>query len=175
MAILGRVVAAALLVGAVSAAAYAVGHATRKDAGNLDRVLASSSQRKAGGHAAPAARRRASKHRHASRPRRPVKRGRTVVAVLNATTAPGLARGVADKLTAAGFARGAVTNDGRTRSATKVLYAPGKRGDALDVAKVLRIRRGEVSSIDGATRALAGERATVVVSIGADRAQSPSR
>ncbi|MEA2359026.1 MAG: LytR cell envelope-related transcriptional attenuator [Solirubrobacteraceae bacterium] len=175
LAILGRVVVTVLLVGAVAAAAYAVGHATRKDPGHLDRVLAASSKPKAPAHAAPASRRGAPKHRHAAGPRRPVDRRRVVVAVLNATTAPGVARTASDTLTAAGFARGAVTNDGRTRSATKVLYAPGNRDGALDVAKVLRIGGGAVRSIDGATRALAGTGAAVVVSVGSDRAQPPGR
>jgi hypothetical protein len=179
LAFLGRLVGAALLVGAVSGAAYAVGHATRKDPGHLDRALASSSKPRAAAGATPAStpapRRGAAKRHHAAAPRRPVDRGRIVVAVLNATTTPGVARTASDALTAAGFARGSVTNDGRTRSATKVLYAPGNRDGALAAAKVLRLRGGAVRSIDAATRALAGSGAGVVVSVGADRAQSPGR
>ncbi|MEA2250868.1 MAG: hypothetical protein QOG70_1110 [Solirubrobacteraceae bacterium] len=177
LAFLGRLVGAALLVGAVSGAAYAVGHATRMDPGHLDRALASSSGPRAAARAtpAPSPRRGAAERRRAAAPRRAVDRGSVVVAVLNATTTPGVARTASDALTAAGFARGTVTNDGRTRSATRVLYAPGNRDGALAAAKVLRLRGGAVRSIDAATRALVGTGAGVVVSIGADRAQPPGR
>ena len=56
--------------------------------------------------------------------------------MLNGTTIPGLARGVANKIQTDGFRIGNVTNaTDQSRSATLVLYAPGRKSAALSVAK----------------------------------------
>jgi hypothetical protein len=54
-------------------------------------------------------------------------KGDTTVAVLNGTTFQGLARGIADKLLAAGYKIGTVSNaPDQQRSATQVAYQRGK-------------------------------------------------
>jgi hypothetical protein len=103
-----------------------------------------------------------------------VNRGGTVVAVLNGTTFTGLARSASDKLTAAGFKPGVVTNDttNQTRSATAIFYADkSQRPAALEVAKIIGIGTDAVQPLDQSTRTLAGEDADVVVSVGADQAR----
>jgi hypothetical protein len=101
-----------------------------------------------------------------------VDRGSVVVAVLNATTVSGLARGAADKLTAAGFAPGLVSNDRKVRTTTSVFYAPGSRGPALEVAKVIGVKQDAVRRVDPRTHSLVGADAKVVVTVGSDRARS---
>ncbi len=66
------------------------------------------------------------------------------LAVLNGTTVTGLARGAADKLTAKGYNEpNVVTNDptNQTRAVTQIYFDPKARAAALDVAKILGVRR----------------------------------
>jgi hypothetical protein len=180
-----RLVGLVLLVGAVSASAYAVGHATRKDEGNLDEVLAASSRKSqaAGTRASRASRTpsaasaehrrstRASKAKRKSASQK-VDRGSTVVAVLNATNTSGVARTAANKLTDAGFAPGLVSNDPKLRAATSVFYVPGNRNAAVEVAKIVSVKQDAVRAVDPRTRSLIGADAKVVVTVGSDRARS---
>jgi LytR cell envelope-related transcriptional attenuator len=180
-----RLIGLVLLVGAVSASAYAVGHATRKDDGNLDKVLAASSRKSqaAGtrvsrasrapshGSAEPRRSTRASKAKHKPGARK-VDRGSIVVAVLNATNTSGVARTAAEKLTAAGFAPGRVSNDPKLRAATSVYYAPGNRNAAAEVATFVDVKQDAVRAVDPRTRSLIGADAKVAVTVGSDRARS---
>jgi hypothetical protein len=102
-----------------------------------------------------------------------VDRAKVTVAVLNGTTVVGLARSASDKLLAAGFKGGRVTNDttNQTRSATAVFYTPGNKAAALEVAKAIKVGRDAVLPIDQSTRVLAGNDAQVVVTVGSDQAQ----
>ena len=102
-----------------------------------------------------------------------VDRGKVTVAVLNGTTFTGLARSASDKLTRAGFKPGTVTNDttNQSRSATAVFYADNQKNAALEVAKLIGVGRDAVQQIDANTRAVAGQDADVVVSLGADQAR----
>jgi LytR cell envelope-related transcriptional attenuator len=101
---------------------------------------------------------------------------RQTVAVLNATTAPGLARGVANRLQNAGVRIGTVTNAAtQDRPSTCVLYAPGHEQAARRVAAVLDLPPDAViGAAAAADRAVAGPGATVVVLVGADQDTSPS-
>src|SRR5690606_17224972 len=97
-------------------------------------------------------------------------RSQTTVAVLNGTTIPGLARGVANKIQQDGFRIGNVTNAAdQTRSATLVLFAPGRRAQALDVARSIGLSSDVVEPLDSGNRVIAGESAAVVVVVGADQ------
>jgi hypothetical protein len=175
-----RLVGLLLLVGAVSASAYAVGHATRKDQRDLEKVLAASSRTSQDADArvkpaSPARSRRSTRARNGAKkeaPQQKVDRGTIVVAVLNATNASGLARGAADKVTAAGFAPGLVSNDPKVRGTTTVFYARGNRRSALEVAKVVDVKQDAVRPVDARTRSLVGADAKVVVTVGSDRARS---
>jgi hypothetical protein len=96
-------------------------------------------------------------------------RGGFTIAILNGTAVPGLARGVANRLQYAHFEVGNVTNAAdQTRAATSILYAPGQRGEARAVARVLSVAADAVQPVDRANRVIAGERASVVVVVGAD-------
>jgi LytR cell envelope-related transcriptional attenuator len=183
--ILWRLVGLVLLVGAVSASAYAVGHATRKDDRDLGKVLAASSRKsQAAGirvsrasrapSAGSAEHRRSTKASKAKRKSASQKviRGSIVVAVLNATNTSGVARGAADKLTAAGFGTGLVSNDPKLRATTSIFYAPGNRDAAVEVAKIVDVKQDAVRPVDPRTRSLIGADAKVVVTVGSDRARS---
>jgi hypothetical protein len=99
-------------------------------------------------------------------------RSRIVVAVLNGTTVAGLARTTADRIQQAGYRRGTVADAAdQQRSATVVSYAPGHRREALAIARIVKVGRDAVEPIDPTTQAVAGPRATVVVTVGADRTQ----
>jgi hypothetical protein len=99
-----------------------------------------------------------------------VQRGTTTVAVLNGTTTPGLAATVSDQLSRGGFKRGNVTNAAdQQQSQTAVLYAPGFKSAADEVASLLKLR--SVQPIDPGTQAIAGSDAQVVVTVGTDRTQ----
>lgn len=89
------------------------------------------------------------------------------VAVLNGTTVDGLAADVGDTLTAEGYQLGTVTNGAdQARAESVVLFAPGARPEAEDVARRLNI--GQREPIDAESQDLAGD-ASVVVVTGADR------
>jgi hypothetical protein len=180
-----RLVSVVLLVGAVSASAYAVGQATSKDHADLEKVLAAAdkrSQRAAvRSSAASQAQSRSSERRQSTHarpktaspnaPAKKVDRGSIVVAVLNATTVSGLARGMSEKLAAAGFAPGLAADDSRARATTTVLYAAGNRPQGHEVAKVVEVGRAHVRPMDATTRSLVGGQAKVVITVGSDRAR----
>jgi hypothetical protein len=95
------------------------------------------------------------------------------LAVLNGTTATGLARAVADELTSVGYgAPKLVTNDPTNQSQTRttIYYEGGHRTDALGVASCLHVGHDRVVRMDVATRELAGS-ADVAVVVGADWAR----
>ncbi len=98
------------------------------------------------------------------------------VAVLNGTAASGLAHRTALRLASAGYREGTIaTASDQTRTATVVAYMPGHRGDALQVAKTLKLGSASVQPVDQSTQAVACPpssacTATVVVTVGADLA-----
>jgi LytR cell envelope-related transcriptional attenuator len=92
------------------------------------------------------------------------------VAVLNATTMPGLARGVATRLQRTGVKIGNVTNDARQdASATVVTYAPGHVRAAIRVAARLQLGDTVLRPATSAERAIGGHQAAVIVVVGADQ------
>jgi hypothetical protein len=95
------------------------------------------------------------------------------LAVLNGTTTTGLARAVADELTALGYSEPiVVTNDvsNQARARTTVYFERGHREDALGVASCLHIGSDRVQPMDASERTLA-DRAQVAIFVGADRAR----
>ena len=99
----------------------------------------------------------------------PVAPSAVTFSVLNGTTVSGLAKRVADKLEAAGYRRGNVTNATQQQKAeSAVLYADGARRAALAVARRLKV--AQIERIDPQSQALAGD-ATVVVIVGGDQAR----
>jgi hypothetical protein len=92
------------------------------------------------------------------------------VAVLNGTTVPGLARGVANRIQTKGFKIGNVTNaSDQSRSATIVEYDQGSRSQALAVARLIGVGADAVEPMGAGTRVIAGQDAPVVVTVGADQ------
>jgi sarcosine oxidase gamma subunit len=105
-----------------------------------------------------------------------LKPGAYTVAVLNGTTTPGLARGVANRLQGAKFKTGTVTNAAdQSHSATLVQYAPAHKGEALAVAKAIDVKSDAIQPLDQGARSLAGTDALVVVTVGQDQNQSPQQ
>jgi hypothetical protein len=99
-----------------------------------------------------------------------VQRGNITVAVLNGTTTPGLAATVSDQLSRGGFKRGNVTNAAdQQQSTTAVLYAPGFKSAADEIAQLLKLK--SVQPIDPGTQAIAGSEAQIAVMVGTDRTQ----
>jgi hypothetical protein len=97
--------------------------------------------------------------------------GNVKVAVLNGTTVSGLAGQLAEEVEANGFVVGAVANSAdqeQQRAESVVLFAPGHEREATAVSRRLKINQRQ--AIDAASQELAGD-ATVVVIVGADRAQ----
>jgi hypothetical protein len=97
----------------------------------------------------------------------------TSIAVLNGTKVTGLARAIADELTANGYAEpNVVTNDttNQNRSTTEIFYEDGHRNEAFSVASCLEVRFDHVRAMNANARALA-DRAQVVVFVGADKAR----
>jgi hypothetical protein len=104
------------------------------------------------------------------------KPGTYVVAVLNGTAVPGLARGVATRLQNTKYKIGNVTNaSDQTHSATLVQYAPGHLAEAQSVAKAIDVGRDAIQQVDSANRTIAGSQASVVVVVGADQNVSPQQ
>jgi hypothetical protein len=104
------------------------------------------------------------------------KPGSYIVSVLNGTAVPGLARGVAIRLQNAKFKIGNVTNaSDQTRSATQVEFAPGHRAEADTVAKAIDVAGDAIVPLTGASKTIAGDQATVVVTVGADQNTSPQQ
>jgi hypothetical protein len=100
--------------------------------------------------------------------------GTYVVAVLNGTTVPGLARGVANRLQNTKFKIGNVTNAAtQDRSATLVEFAPGHRAEADAVAKAIEVGRDSIQQLSPGSKTIAGDQATVVVTVGSDQNTSP--
>jgi len=96
--------------------------------------------------------------------------GSITVSVLNGTLTTGLAKGAADKVAAAGYKIGTITNaSDQSRTTTTVQFAEGGRRAAEDVADRIGVPASAVSAIDEGTRVVAGEDATVVVTVGADQ------
>jgi LytR cell envelope-related transcriptional attenuator len=96
------------------------------------------------------------------------------VAVLNGTTVPGLARGVANRLQNNKFKIGNVTNSSaRHRSTTTVAFTPGHADRALRIARLLGLAPAVVSPASTRERAVAGQAATVIVTVGADQNTAP--
>jgi hypothetical protein len=99
---------------------------------------------------------------------------RQVVAVLNGTPTPGLARAVATRLQNAHVTIGNVTEAAdQSRATTCVTFAPGHEGAARRVAAVLGLPASVVAPATSADRAIAGH-ATVIVTVGTDQNQAPS-
>jgi hypothetical protein len=103
--------------------------------------------------------------------------GSFTTAVLNGTAVPGLARGVANRLNAAGAKIGNVTNAARQDEATTQVYYA--RDDCVPAAgKVAEVIgfKGEFSlmKLPRELRVIAGDRADVVVVVGSDQNTSPA-
>jgi LytR cell envelope-related transcriptional attenuator len=96
----------------------------------------------------------------------------TTVSVLNGTTVTGLARAAADTLMASGFREGVITNDttNQQRPLTEIYYERGDRQQAQTVAGWLEVGLKRVHPMDANAR-VAGDRADIVVFIGADKAK----
>lgn len=99
------------------------------------------------------------------------------VTVLNGTDMQGLAGQVADKLTARGYRKGAVTNaSDQTKTTTVIQYLPHDQRDGLAVATVLKLRQSAVQPIDSVTQKIAcsasplGCNSAVFVTVGRDLA-----
>ncbi|MCW2984237.1 MAG: LytR family transcriptional regulator, partial [Conexibacter sp.] len=102
--------------------------------------------------------------------------GTFTVAVLNATTAPGLARGVANRLQNAKHKIGNVTNAAaQDLATTQVYYArPSGSPAAAEVAQAIGLP-GQLTPRPAprAVRVIAGDQAAVIVLVGADQNTSP--
>src|SRR5262249_29848072 len=102
--------------------------------------------------------------------------GTYTVAVLNGTTVPGLARGVANRLQNAKHKIGNVTNAAtQDRSATLVEYAPGHRAEADSVAKAIDVGTDTIQPLSAGSKTIAGDQAAVVVTVGSDQNTSPQQ
>jgi hypothetical protein len=96
-------------------------------------------------------------------------------AVLNATTVPGLARGVANRLANAKFKIGTITNAAtQDVSTTQVYYADvACIPAATEVAAAIGLRDFALLKATRGLRALAGNSAWVIVMVGSDQDTSP--
>ncbi len=116
-------------------------------------------------------------------PNRPVTRtvavnpAKVTVAVLNGTPTVGLAHRTAQKLSSVGFRDGRIsTAADQTRQATVIAYGPGRRAEALAVAKTLGLGTASVQPLDSSTQAVAFActpspcPSDVVVTVGSDLA-----
>jgi hypothetical protein len=103
--------------------------------------------------------------------------GTFVVSVLNGTTVPGLARGVANRLQNDHYKIGNVTNAAeQTRVETRVYYAtPDRVPAAREVAEAIGIPDIRIFKAGRAQRVIAGNSAQVIVVVGSDQNQSPVR
>jgi hypothetical protein len=94
------------------------------------------------------------------------------VGVLNGTSINGLARTTAEKLRTAGYT---VPDDliadavERNRSATVVYFKEGSRTAARQIADAIGAGPDAIAAMDQDTLTLAGDRAPVVVTVGADQ------
>jgi hypothetical protein len=118
----------------------------------------------------------ASSKKTAAQPSAAPQPGSYTVAVLNGTTVPGLARGVANRLTEAKQKIGNVTNAAtQDRSQTQVEYAPGHRAEADAVAKAIEVGSDAIIKLTPGSKTIAGNEAAVVVTVGADQNTSPQQ
>jgi len=102
--------------------------------------------------------------------------GQFTTAVLNGTTTPGLARGVANRLQNAKFKIGNVTNaTDQSHSATIIEYAPKHRREAQEVADEIDVGNDAIQALTPGSKAIAGDEAIVVVTVGTDQNQSPQQ
>jgi hypothetical protein len=102
------------------------------------------------------------------------RRGTYTVAVLNGTTVPGLARGVANRLQNTKFKIGNVTNAAtQDRSATLVEFAPGHRAEAEAVAEAIDVSRHAIRPLSPGSLRIAGDQAAVAVLAGSDQNAGP--
>jgi hypothetical protein len=100
--------------------------------------------------------------------------GTYTVAVLNGTTVPGLARGVANRLQNNKYKIGNVTNAvTQDRSATLVEFAAGHRAEADSVAKAIDVGNDSIQPLSSGSKTIAGDAAAVVVTVGSDQNTSP--
>ncbi len=94
--------------------------------------------------------------------------GKVTVAVLNGTTAPGLAAALRERIAAAGFKTGAIdVFSDQQLAASVVHYAPGHQAAAKAVGRIVGVSRLKPATAN--SRGLAGD-ATVIVIAGADQA-----
>jgi hypothetical protein len=102
----------------------------------------------------------------------PAPRYDATVAVLNGTTLAGLARTAMDKLADLGFREGVVTNDAsnQQRRRTEIYYEAGYRDQAQAVASCIEVGLDRIQPMTANARVL-GDRADIVVLIGADKAK----
>ena len=99
-----------------------------------------------------------------------ISRGGITVAVLNGTLTTGLAQGAATKIETAGYKIGKITNAAdQARQSTSVQFVEGSRRAAEDVAEVIGVSQSAVTAMDQGTAVVAGEDATVVVTVGSDQ------
>jgi hypothetical protein len=118
----------------------------------------------------------AGKSKSPAQPAAAPKPGSYTVAVLNGTTVPGLARGVANRLQQTKYRIGNVTNAAtQDRSATLVEFAPGHRAEADAVAKAIEVGSDAIQPLSAGSKTIAGDKATVVVTVGADQNTSPQQ
>lgn len=101
------------------------------------------------------------------------------VAVLNGTSTTNLAHDISQKLSAAGYKPGQIaTATDQTQSSTIVGYLPNDKGDALAVAKSLKLGSTSVQAVDPNNRAVACNGSTtscpaqVIVTVGTDLASN---
>jgi hypothetical protein len=115
-----------------------------------------------------------SKKKKSAAPSSTPKPGAYTVAVLNGTTVPGLARGVANRLQENKYKIGNVTNAAtQDRSATLVEFAQGHRAEADQVAKAIDVAGDSIQPLSAGSKTIAGDAATVVVTVGSDQNVSP--
>ncbi len=92
--------------------------------------------------------------------------------MLNGTTMTGLARTAADRLEARHYSVVRVTDAAdQAQQTSQVAYAEGFSGSARRIAALIGISSSQVLPLDASTRAVAGDSASVVVTMGADKAQ----
>ncbi|HEX7278033.1 MAG TPA: LytR C-terminal domain-containing protein [Solirubrobacterales bacterium] len=98
-----------------------------------------------------------------------VKPGEIEVSVLNGTSVPGLAATFGDKVEGKGFALGAVTNSSASFAESVVMFRPGHKPEARQVAKQLKIQK--LQPMNGEIESVAAD-SDVAVVVGEDDAEA---
>lgn len=98
-----------------------------------------------------------------------VKPGEIEVSVLNGTSVPGLAATFGDKVEGKGFNLGAVTNSPQSFAESVVMFQPGNKPEARQVARQMGI--GKLQPMNGEIESIAAE-ADVAVVVGEDDAEA---